>query len=124
MARIKFGTNRIVFIGKRWVYKIPIFYRGIRANKCEYKNYLKNSDIVAETHKKWYGLKQEKLTDTKIFERWATIEEIPKELHFLYKRKINNRMQVGKSNNVWKFFDYEDVKFFKNESKACNNLHI
>lgn len=63
----------------------------------EYENYLKNSDIVAETHKKWYGLKQEKLTDTKNFERWATIEEIPKELHALYKRKINNRMQVGKS---------------------------
>ena len=85
---------------------------------------MKNSDMVAETHKKWYGLKKEKLNETKIFERWATIEEIPEELHFLYKRKINNRMQVGKSKNVWKFFDYEDVKFFKNESKACNNLHI
>lgn len=124
MVQIKFGTNRIAFIGKRWVYKIPILFRGVRANKCEYENYLKNSDIVAETHKKWYGLKQERLTDIRIFERRATIDEIPEELHALFKRKVHNKMQVGKSGNVWKFFDYEDVKYYEIDCKACNNLSV
>ena len=43
------GTNRIVFIGNEWVYKVPIHSRGIEANKAEYLNYLNHPDLVAET---------------------------------------------------------------------------
>ncbi len=110
---IKFGTNRIAIVGKKWVYKIPVFRRGRMANKTEYANYLNNSDIVAETHKRWYGLKQERLTDIQIYPREAKITDVPDYLKHLYKRKLHNRFQVGRNKlGEWRFFDYEDTKYY------------
>ena len=113
MFRIKFGTNRIVIVGGKWGYKIPLFRRGRMADANEYFNYLRNVDIVAETHKRWYGLKQRRLTDILIFPRNATLSDIPDNMKPLFARKLHNRFQVGRDEfGAWLFFDYEDIKYY------------
>ena len=113
--KIKFGTNRIVFVTKNFVYKFPILFRGLCANKQEYSNYLTQADIVSCTEYKICGiLKQERLYNLKTFPRNCTKKDIPAEFKHLWKYKLNNRFQVGQDKNgKWKFFDYEDVKFYK-----------
>ena len=54
---IKFGTNRIVIVGRQFVYKFPIGIRGILANRMEFR-LAKNQPLVAKTQKYWWGLKQ------------------------------------------------------------------
>lgn len=110
--KIKFGTNRIVIIGREYVYKLPVLRRGVLANDQEYKNYCRGAPVAA-TQKRWYGLKQERLTDLRTFPRYVKRSGIPEELQELYNKKIHNRIQVGKDKNgCWKYFDYEDVKFY------------
>ncbi len=113
--KIKFGTNRIVFITKNFVYKFPILFRGLCANKQEYSNYLNHTNIVSHTEYKTCGiLKQERLYNLKIFPYNCTEKDIPNEFKILWKYKLNNRFQIGQDKDgKWKFFDYEDVKFYK-----------
>ena len=110
---IEKGTNRVVLIGGGYVYKLPLSERGKLANDTEYRNYLENPDIVAKTEKYSWGLKQERLYNCRIFDWQATVEDVPDELKELFKRKLNNRFQVGQDlKGNWKFFDYEDIKFY------------
>ena len=77
-------------------------------------NYSLHKNYVAKTYKKWYGLKQERLFNTEIFDRKTTQEELPSYLKHLYKHKLANRIQVGQDKSgQWKFFDYEDIKYYK-----------
>ncbi len=113
--KIKKGTNRLVFIFKNYVIKIGLTKRGYLANYVEWVNYLNNKEIVAETKFfKFFGiLKQEKLTNIKCFSHKATIEEIPQEVKHLYKYCLHSRMQVGQDKNgKWKYYDYEDIKYY------------
>ena len=109
---IRFGTNRLVIVGKRYVYKIAYRLRGVKANNAEFVNAL-GKDYVAKTERKWYGLRQEKLTDL------VTLPldydgKIPSEWEPLWKSKLHNRFQIGKSRDgTWKFFDFEDVKYYE-----------
>lgn len=113
---IRLGTNRLVLLGKNFVYKIPLFSRGRRANLQEYHNYLCNADVVAKTMQRWYGLKQERLHALRTFPRHATAEEIPEDLLPLFQRRIHNRLQVGKDKDgQWRFFDFEDVKYYERQ---------
>ncbi len=108
--RLKIGSNRIVLVGKRYVYKLPLGSRGIKANRVEYQN-ARGKDYVALTERKWYGLKQERLTDLITLPHDYTGEISPEWAHLLNVR-VYNRFQVGKDKNgKWKFFDYEDVKY-------------
>lgn len=107
---IRCGTNRIVIVGKKYVYKIAYRLRGIQANNAEFRNALKR-DYVAKTERKWYGLRQEKLTNL-ITLPLDYDGIIPDEWKHLWAHKLHNRFQIGQnSDKVWKFFDYEDVKF-------------
>lgn len=111
---IKEGTNRLVLIGGGYVYKLPLSERGQLANRAEYDNYLSHPDVCAYTEKHYWGLKQERLTNIKIFPFEATEDDVPDELKTLWKQKLNNRFQVGQDKQgKWKFFDYEDVKYYK-----------
>lgn len=120
MIGVKIGTNRLVILGRKYVYKIPLFRRGHKANKNEYENYLCNADIVAETQCRWYGLKQERLTDIHILPRNAALSDVPDDMKPLFKRKLHNRFQVGRGKfGEWLFFDYEDIKYYlRNEDEA------
>lgn len=70
--------------------------------------------MCAYTEKHYWGLKQEQLTNIKIFPLEATEDDVPDELKTLWKQKLNNRFQVGQNKNgEWKFFDYEDVKYYE-----------
>lgn len=112
---IKFGTMRICIVGKKFTYKFPIFIRGIKANRVEYSNYKKNTGIVAYTEKHWWGLKQETLTNLKVYPKEDTSrDEINDEHKFLFPFKVHNRIQIGQDKKGnWKFYDYEDIKFYK-----------
>ena len=104
--KITFGTNRIVILFKNYVIKIPLFFRGRLANYIEWINYINNPDIVATTTRHWYGLKQERLFNCKI----ETKENLP---DYLKKFAIHNRPQIGQNSDCqWKFYDYEDVKYY------------
>ena len=114
---VKHGTNRLVIIGKDFVYKIPFRIRGIRANRIEYINSLKRAGYVALTEKHWWGLKQERLFNTVCYKQGTTRKELAEEHKHLYKLKLTNRIQIGQDKHgVWKFYDYEDVKFSQNLS--------
>jgi len=110
---IKIGTNRFCVLKGMFAYKFPLGRRGRKANEIEYTNYLSHRDIVARTEKHWWGLKQERLTETQIY---ALGECNVKEEHKpLLPYALHNRMQVGKDKHGnWKFFDYEDVKYYIN----------
>lgn len=112
---IKFGTNRIVIVRKKWVYKIPILFRGNRANKLEYQNYTTHENVVAKTIKKWYGLKQERLTDITIY-KYQTTDVLPEHFDIYNNHFTHNRLQIGKDHKgEWKIFDAEDVKYYEKE---------
>lgn len=112
IKHIKFSSNRIVFIGKSFVIKIPIFIRGILANYIEYQNYIKYGDIVAKTEFHYLYNKQERLYNTIEFPLTEK-NMVPKEIKYLVPYRIYSRIQVGQDKKgVWKFFDYEDTKFF------------
>nr|DAG70153.1 MAG TPA: hypothetical protein [Caudoviricetes sp.] len=107
--KIKFGTNRIVIIGKRSVYKFPIGIRGFLANRMEY-HLSKDRSLVAATQKYWWGLKQERLWNTVTYPYQC--EHVLPEHQELYEIQLHNRLQVGQDiNGIWKIFDYEDVKY-------------
>lgn len=107
---LSLGTNRLVIIGKDYVYKLPIGKFGKLANKQEYQ-YSKIRDYIALTEQRWYGLKQERLSNIIILP--LDCKDIPQELNELYKKKLTNRFQVGQDKTKkWKFFDYEDVKYY------------
>lgn len=107
------GSNRFVILLKNFVIKIPQHYCGIIANKIEYKNYLKNKTICAETKKLGIFLVQERLSNIQIFKRDATEDEIPNYALSLFQKKINNRLQIGQdSKGNWKIFDFEDIKWY------------
>ena len=111
--KIRIGTNRFVIILKNYVLKIPISFRGLLANDMEY-NYSIERDYVAKTSKRWYGLKQERLFNTQTFIQGTTEEELPDCLKYLYKYKLTNRIQIGRNKQgQWKFFDYEDIKYYQ-----------
>ena len=85
----------------------------MKANKEEYSNSLGKA-YVAKTERRWYGLRQEVLSDLVILPHDFN-GEINTEWAHLLERKLHNRFQVGKSaDGQWKFFDYEDVKFYAN----------
>lgn len=106
---IKFGTNRIVIVGKKFVYKIPIGIRGILANRMEFQ-LAKNQPLVATTQKHWYGLKQERLWNVTIYPYQCNC--VLPEHQELYKIQLHNRLQIGQdASGMWKIFDYEDVKY-------------
>lgn len=110
--KIKFGTNRLTILGKKYVYKIALHKRGYAANLQEYSLAF-NNNIVAKSELHWYGLKQEKLSDIKIYDRYATLEDIQEEHKELFTCKLHNKLQVGKDScGVWKIFDYEDIKYY------------
>ena len=107
---IKIGTNRIVIIGKKFVYKFPIGIRGILANRMEYQ-LAKSQPLVATTQKCWWGLKQERLWNVTIYPYQCNI--VLPEHEELYKIQLHNRLQVGQDvSGVWKIFDYEEVKYY------------
>ena len=107
---IRKGSNRLVFILKKNVYKIGIGKRGRLANKIEYEKSLSNK-FCAKTEKKWYGLKQEKLSEICILPACIKEPIFPKEWIEMWPTKLNSRFQVGKDKNgEWKYFDYEDAK--------------
>lgn len=106
---IKFGTNRIVIVGKRFVYKLPIGIRGLLANRMEFQ-LAKNQPLVAKTQKCWWGLKQERLWNVVTYPYQCDC--VLPEHQALYEIQVHNRLQVGQdANGVWKIFDYEDVKY-------------
>lgn len=106
---IKFGTNRIVIIGKRFVYKFPIGIRGVLANRMEFR-LAKKQPLVARTEQHWYGLKQERLWNLVTYPRYS--DQVLPEHQALYEIQVHNRLQVGQDiNGIWKIFDYEDVKY-------------
>lgn len=106
---IKFGTNRIVIVGKKFVYKIPIGIRGILANRMEFQ-LAKSQPLVATTQKHWYGLKQERLWNVTIYPYQCNC--VLPEHQELYKIQLHNRLQIGQdASGMWKIFDYEDVKY-------------
>lgn len=107
------GSNRFVILLRNFVIKIPQHYHGIIANKIEYKNYLENKTICAETKKLGIFLVQERLNNIQIFKRDATEDEIPNYALSLFQKKINNRLQIGQdSKGNWKIFDFEDIKWY------------
>lgn len=117
--QLKIGTNRLVIVGKKFAYKIPLFFRGVKANRQEYTNAL-GKDYVAKTEKKWYGLKQERLNNL-VTLPYKYDGEIPDDWKELWKHTVHNRFQVGQDESgAWKFFDYEQTKWdksFKREVK-------
>ena len=113
MINMKYGTNRFCIVGKKFTYKFAWHFRGFLSNINEYENYLKNKDIVAYTEFQWWGLKQESLSQTISYKRYTTKEELEEEHKFLYPFKLHNKIQIGiDKDNKWKFFDYEDIKFY------------
>lgn len=115
MARLKIGTNRIVIVCKKFVYKLPLGLRGVRANWDEFKNAF-GKYYVAKTERKWYGLRQEALTDL-VTLPYKYDGDIKEEWKPLWEHMVHNRFQVGKSRDgTWKFYDYEEVKFYE---KGC-----
>lgn len=111
--KIRIGSNRIVLIFKKYVVKIPILFRGRLANYVEWVNYLKNPDVVATTTRHWYGLKQERLYNIQIFKYQEHYLDLPEYAQWLYDRALHSRIQIGQDiNGKWKFFDYEDVKYY------------
>lgn len=108
--KIRFGTNRLVIVGKDYVYKIALHGRGARANTQEYEK-ARTNPFVAETEKKWYGLKQEKLSDLITLPRDYR-GRLAAEILPLWACRLHNRFQVGlNTRGVWRFFDYEEVKY-------------
>jgi hypothetical protein len=106
---IKFGTNRIVIVGKRFVYKLPIGIRGVLANRMEFR-LSKNQPLVARTERHWWGLKQERLRNIVTYP--YKCDCVLPEHRELYKISLHNRLQIGQdTTGVWKIFDYEDVKY-------------
>ena len=113
--KITHGTCRLVILTKNYAYKLPIGLRGIKANRSEYKNFLNCQHLVAKTEKRWWGLKQERLYNTVCYKQGTTKQELAEEHQELYDFKLTNRIQIGQDKfGVWKFFDYEDVKFYNN----------
>lgn len=109
--KIEVGTNRLVFIFNKFVIKFPYRFRGIKANIVEYCNSI-GKTYVAKTRKIGFINIQECLTDITIFPLDTVEENVPQHLKELWKWKLHNRFQVGKSKDgTYKFFDYEDVKF-------------
>lgn len=109
--KITHGTNRIVILTKNYAYKLPIFLRGIRANKNEYENYIKRQPFVAKTEKHWYGLKQERLYNLKVYKYKAEKSELLPEHQHLYNLHLESRIQIGQDKHgAWKFYDYEEIK--------------
>lgn len=113
--RFEQGSNRFVIVLKNIVIKFPKNFLGISANLQEYKNYQQTIKYVAKTKKIFFVLLQERLTDIQIFPLDLLQKDFPEYALPLLAIKLNNRLQIGKDkNNIWKIFDYEDVKFFKN----------
>lgn len=112
---ITIGTNRLVIICKDYVIKIPMTFRGRLANYVEWVNYINNPDVVATTTRHWYGLKQERLYNLQSFKYKEIKENLPEDIQLLYDRSLINRcrIQVGQDKNgKWKFYDYEDTKYY------------
>lgn len=115
--KIKHGTCRIVILTKKYAYKIPLGFKGIRANKVEYVNSIKRKGFVANTEKHWWGLKQERLVNIVCYPLNITESELSSEHKHLFKLRLHNRIQIGQdSHGVWKFYDYEDTKFYRNKN--------
>ena len=113
--RIKAGTNRLVFVFDDLVFKIPYRTRGLRANQQEYENAL-NNQYVSKTYKLGFINIQERLSDIVVLPLDTKEENVPAEFKELWKHKLNNRFQVGKDKSgKYKFFDYEDVKFYESK---------
>lgn len=113
--QFEIGSNRAVIILSDRVIKIPKHFRGIQANKLEYKNYCAApTNTIAHTKLCHFCLTQERLFDIEIYPRNANIDDIPPYARHLFEIKTNNRLQIGKDKfGTWKIFDYEDIKFIK-----------
>lgn len=124
MIKINTGSNRIVLVGKRYVYKLPIGKRGRLANKAEYINAKDNPDCaITETH--WYGLRQERLYDIFVLPQYLDALTFPPEWNLLWEKRLNNRFQIGRdSHGRWKFFDYEDVKKIRRRNKKWKRYQL
>lgn len=108
------STNRLVLVDDEFVYKLPVSDRGRRANIEEYQNFCKNPDIIAYSELNYWGLKQERLTNIIILPMDATLDDVPECCKHLWQFKLHNRFQVGRGKDgKWKFYDYEDTKFYE-----------
>lgn len=106
---IKFGTNRVVIVGRQFVYKLPIGIRGVLANRMEFR-LAKNQPLVAATQKYWWGLKQERLWNIVTYPYQC--KRVLPDHQKLYEIQVHNRLQVGQDiTGAWKIFDYEEVKY-------------
>ena len=120
---IKIGSSRLCIVGKKYTYKLPMFIRGIVANIEEYKNFINNQSIVAYTEYHWWGLKQETLTNLITYDRYVKREDVKKEHIKLFNSKLHSRMQIGQdSKGAWKYFDYEDIKFYLKREWRKNKI--
>lgn len=118
---IQIGTNRLVIVGQEVVYKLPLGFRGLKANRVELKN-AENNPCVAYTEKRWWGLRQERLCNLIIYELEVDREDVCTEHRHLFDIKLHNRLQIGRSKDgLWKIFDYEDVKYKKRSNKWLNS---
>ena len=111
--KINFGTNRLVILIGEYAIKIPYRRRGMIANQTEYLNALGKSYVAAI--KKFGPINiQQRLHNVMIFPLDVDYNDLPKHIQHLYQFRLKNRIQVGLTiDKQWKYFDYEDVKFYQ-----------
>lgn len=111
--KINFGSNRLVILIGEYAIKIPYRRRGIKANQVEYNNSV-GKTYVANIRKFGPINIQQRLYNVMIFPLDVDYNELPKHIQQLYQFRLKNRIQVGLTiDKQWKYFDYEDVKFYQ-----------
>lgn len=110
--KIAFGTNRLVLVFDEFVVKIPWRVRGIFANYDEYLNSIGNQ-FVAHTRRFGPINIQQRLDDITIFPLDVDVDSLPRPIRRLVRYRLHNRIQIGRDRHtkLWKYFDYEDVKY-------------
>ena len=123
------GTGRIVVNNLNGtVTKVPYGVLGVKQNQREFE-LSKQKDYVATTELSGDYIIQEKLTDIIIVPyKYKSTKRILKYLKkqvpdydfsSLIKHRLHNRVQIGKdSKGVYKYFDYEDVKYYENNNRS------
>ena len=111
--KICVGTNRLVFLIGKYAIKIPYRRRGMIANQTEYLNSLGKSYVAAI--KKFGPINiQQRLHNIRIFPLGIQKDQLPQSIQPLFQFRLKNRIQVGMTiDKQWKYFDYEDVKFYQ-----------
>lgn len=124
------GTGRIVVDNLNGtVTKVSYGALGVKQNQREFE-LSKQKDYVAVTELSGDYITQEKLTDIIIVPyKYKSTKRILKYLKkqvpdydfsLIIKHRLHNRVQIGKDNKgVYKYFDYEDVKYYENNNRSC-----